>query len=102
LFAGGSFSIGLFAAGAICLGVISAGAISIGDFSVGALAIGKYVAIGDNARAMIAIGQTQAYGSLFQKVGDLTFEEINTVKNLMDANVPAFLYLAKEFFKFFL
>jgi hypothetical protein len=78
------------------------GAISIGDFSVGALAIGKYAAIGDNARAMIALGDTQATGSLFQTTEDLSTQELLTVKQLLDANVPAYLSWAKDIFQFIL
>lgn len=98
----GCFSIGVFALGAISFGLISIGAIAIGDFSVGALAVGKYFALGDNARAMIAIGDTQATGSLFQKIGELTTQDVNTVKKLLDMNVPNYLSWAKEMIKLFL
>lgn len=102
----GCFAAGVFAAGAISFGIISLGAIAIGDFSVGALAIGKYVAIGDNARAMIAIGDTQAIGSIYQRtdvtVTKLTGQEIAYIKNLIDANVPSYLSWAKEIIKLFL
>jgi hypothetical protein len=66
------------------------------------LAIGKYAASGDYARAMIALGDTQAKGSLFQKTGDLSAHELLTVKQLLDANVPAYLSWAKDIFQFFL
>ncbi|MGN0629596.1 MAG: helix-turn-helix domain-containing protein [Oscillospiraceae bacterium] len=95
----GCFSAGIFSAGAISLGVISFGAIASGDFSVGALAIGKYFAMGDDARAVIALGDTRATGSLFEKLGKLTKEEIDEVKMLLDSCVPAYLYWAKEFIK---
>ena len=108
----GCFSIGVFAAGAISLGIISLGAIAIGDFSVGALTIGKYFALGDNARAMIAIGDTQAIGSVYQKscelisqnvtVMTLTQQDIATVKDLLDKIVPSYLSWAKEIIKLFL
>lgn len=98
----GCFSIGVFALGAISFGLISTGAIAIGDFSMGALAVGKYFALGDNARAMIAIGDTQATGSLFQKIGELTTQDVNTVKKLLDTNVPNYLSWAKEMIKLFL
>lgn len=62
----GLLSLGLLALGVLTIGVISIGAISIGIFSLGALAFGKYaagacaiasdIAIGDYARANIAIG----------------------------------------------
>ena len=108
----GCFSIGVFATGAISLGIISLGAIAIGDFSVGALSVGKYFALGDNARAMIAIGDTQAIGSVYQKSSEViaqnitarTFTEadITTVKNLLDTIVPSYLSWAKEIIKLFL
>ncbi len=112
LLSAGCFSVGVFAAGAISIGIISLGAIAIGDFSVGALAIGKYFALGDNARAMIAIGDSQAVGSVFQKsseliaqnitVRTLTEADITTVKNLLDTIVPSYLSWAKEIIMLFL
>lgn len=98
----GCFSIGIFAAGAISLGIISFGAIAIGDFSVGALSVGKYFALGDNAKAMIAIGDTEAAGSVFEKVGELTAQEIIDVKELLDAAVPSYFHWAKEIIMIFI
>lgn len=82
--------------------MVSLGAVAVGDFSVGALAIGKYFALGDNARAMIAIGDTEAVGSVFQKIGKLTGQDILTVKQFLDTIVPSYLSWAKEFVKLFL
>ena len=98
----GCFSIGIFTAGAICLGIISTGAIAIGDFSIGALSIGKYFALGDNARAMIALGDTKATGDVFQKIGELSEQDITTVKQSLDTVVPTYLSWAKEIIKMFL
>lgn len=95
----GSFSVGVLSAGAISFGIISLGAIAFGDFSVGALSIGKYFAIGDNARAMIALGDTEASGSLFQKIGELTAEDRSTVKELIEAVVPSYLSWASSIIK---
>lgn len=92
----GCYSVGVFATGAISLGIISLGAIAIGDFSVGALSIGKYFALGDNARAMIALGDTKAAGSVFQKIGELSTQDITAVKHSLDTIVPAYLSWAKE------
>ncbi len=97
----GCFSIGLLAAGAISLGVISFGAIAIGHFSVGALSIGKYFALGDHARALIALGDTEAAGSVFQKIGRLTAKDSLAVKELLDTTVPSYLSWAKDFIKLF-
>ena len=102
LLSAGCFSIGVFAAGAISLGIISFGAIAIGDFSVGALSVGKYFALGDNARAMIALGDTEAAGSVFQKIGELSTQDITAVKQSLDTIVPTYLSWAKEIIKLFI
>ena len=98
----GCFSVGVFATGAISLGVISLGAVAIGDFSVGALSVGKYFALGDNAKAMIALGETQAAGNVFQKIGELSAQDITAVKQSLDTIVPNYLSWAKEIIKLFL
>lgn len=98
----GCISIGVFATGSISLGIISIGAIAIGDFSVGALSIGKYLAIGDNARAMIALGRTEAIGSVFQKIGEPTAGDYSAVKELLDTTVPSYFSWAKDIIKLFL
>lgn len=98
----GCFSIGVLTAGAVSLGIISIGAIAIGDFSVGALAVGKYFALGDHARAMIAIGDTQAAGSVLQKMGELTAHDMTAIKEALDMVVPSYLSWAKEIIKLFL
>lgn len=98
----GSFAAGILAAGAISFGVISMGALAVGDFSVGALAIGKYVAIGGSARAAIALGNTEAIGSVYQHIGQLSSQDAAFVKQLIDSNVPSYLAWAKEFIKLFI
>ncbi len=100
LLAAGAFALGLFAVGAIGIGLISFGALSVGCFSTGALAIGKYAAVGDHAHSMIAIGRTVADGSVYRHIGDITTADISKVAGWLDANVPAWLSLAKEIFKF--
>ncbi len=100
--AAGCFAIGAFATGAICLGVVSLGAVSVGEFSVGALAVGKYAALGDHARAMIALGDSRAVGSVFQHCGDLSAQETEQVLQLLDQITPAWLDWAKAFFRLFL
>ena len=102
LLSAGYFSIGVFATGAISLGIISLGAIAIGDFSVGALSVGKYFALGDNARAMIALGDTEAAGTAFQKIGELSAQETSAVKQALNTIVPTYLSWAKEIIKLFI
>lgn len=98
----GVFSAGFIAFGAICLGILSAGAIAVGDFSVGALAIGKYFAWGDYAQALIAVGDTKAIGSVYQKIGTISAQNIIEIKQLLDINVPSYLFWAKDLVKIFL
>lgn len=98
----GCFSAGILSAGAVSLGIVSVGALSVGDFSVGALSIGKYAALGDNAKAMIAMGDTKAAGSLFSRVGELSGADVSLVKTLLDENVPAYLSWAAALFKLFI
>ena len=101
LFSAGCFSFGIFSTGAISFGIISIGAIAIGDFSIGALAIGKYFALGDTVQAMICIGDSKALGSVFQKVGSLSRDEIELVSAYLDDIVPNYLSWAKEIIKVF-
>lgn len=93
---------GIIAFGAVSIGVVSVGALSVGCFSVGASANGKYFAMGDHAQALIALGNTKATGSVYQKLGELTKNEISTVKELLDVNVPSFFSWAKAIIKLFL
>ena len=102
LLAVGSIALGLFAAGAISVGLISFGALSVGYFSVGALAIGKYVAVGDHAHALIAIGESVAEGSVYSHIGTLSSADMPRIVELLDANVPSWLGWAKEIFKFYM
>ncbi len=103
----GLLSIGCFAAGAVAVGcfgwgVICLGAIATGDFSLGAIATGKYFAKGDYAQGMIAIGKTEAVGSVFQKIGDLTAADRETVRELLRSIVPGYLSWARDWISFFL
>lgn len=56
LLAVGAISVGVLSIGAISIGIFSLGAISIGKYAVGASAIASDIAVGDYARANIAIG----------------------------------------------
>lgn len=88
LIAVGCFAVGGLAVGAISLGIISIGAIAIGEFSIGALAVGRYFAYGDYASGMIACGGSNAVGSEFQKVGELTAADKEQIKAVMQDIVP--------------
>lgn len=98
----GCFALGIFSVGAISVGIIALGGVSVGKFAVGGVAMGKYLAYGGNAKAMIAIGNTKATGSVFEKIGSLSKEEVANVKHLLDVNVPEYLAWAKNIVKAFL
>ena len=100
----GSIAFGILSLGAISIGVFSIGALSVGMLSGGALAIGKYIAIGDNASAMIAFGISEAEGSLYHYVGDiwnLPKVESEAALSLLEERIPSVLNWAKELFKAF-
>lgn len=111
LFALGAFALGLISIGAISVGVIALGAIgvglfsiaalSIGQFSIGALSIGNYFAWGDKARAAIAIGKSEAIGTLYQAAA-ITMENRREIISLLDQNVPTVFIWLKEIVKLFL
>lgn len=88
LFSAGAIAVGVIAVGAVSLGVLSLGALAIGKFSFGALAIGKYLAAGDHARAMIAIGKSEAIGTLYQGAPEMVEENRALITSLLDQHVP--------------
>lgn len=98
----GTIALGLFTVGAIGVGIISFSTLSIGYFSSGALAIGKYIAVGDHAYAMIAIGGSVAEGSVYQHIGSILPSDTPLIVEWLDTNVPSWLGLAKEIFEFFI
>ena len=98
----GVIAIGVVAIGAISVGIVSVGALSVGLFSVGAMAIGKFFAMGDTATAMIALGKTTAIGEAYQKLGELSAQDIADIKNQLDTNTPWYFAWAKEIIKTFL
>lgn len=102
LLALGAISIGVIACGAISIGILSVGALSIGYFSIGAKAIGKYLAIGDHAEAMIAVGRTYAIGSIYQYQGENYLQLQETILPLLDQYVPIYFSWVKSILQFFL
>lgn len=98
LAAAGCFAAGLVAAGAVALGALSLGAVACGGFSAGALALGAYGALGDHAQAMVALGDSEAVGSVFSYLGDLTPAARATALEALDRVTPAWLGWAKDLF----
>lgn len=101
LLAAGAISVGVIAFGAISIGFLAVGAVAIGEFSVGALSIGKYLAIGDEARAMIAIGKTKAIGTLYQAKA-ITAANRQEIISLLDQKVPVIFRWLKAIVKLFI
>ena len=93
---------GILAFGAVSIGVVSVGALSVGCFSMGAAANGRYLAVGDHARALIALGGTRAAGRVYQAVGEPAEAELSMVRKQLDEIVPFYLSWAKELAKLFL
>ena len=93
--------IGRNAKGFVAVGLNARGVIAIGHFSVGALSVGKYFACGDHAQAMIALADSEASGTVFQKIGELSAQDITAVKQSLDTVVPSYLSWAKEMIKLF-
>lgn len=93
LFAVGSIALGAVAIGAIAVGILAIGALSVGLISVGALAMGHYLAVGDHAYGMIAMGQTVADGRLWESLRSfrLTDSELTEVENLLREHCPKLL-----------
>ena len=77
LLAVGSIAVGLIAVGAIAVGILAIGALSAGLISVGAFSIGQYLAVGDHAYGMIAVGDSVAAGKIFSGQG-LTAAELES------------------------
>lgn len=84
----GSLAVGVIAGGAISVGVFTAGAVAVGQFSFGAFAVGQQVAIGDVAHGNIALGFSEAVGSIYEEVqaADGSFD-YQAMINAIDANV---------------
>lgn len=78
------------------------GSIAFEDFLSGALSIGKYFAYGASSKGMIAIGDDNTSGSLFRLVGEMTAQDKEIVKQLLDENVPAYLSWVKNIIELFL
>lgn len=98
----GSVALGLLAAGAISIGIVSFGALSVGYFSTGALAIGKYIAVGDHAQALIAVGKSVAEGSVYSHTGDVSSADLPRILEWLDRNVPSWLDWANNIFQFYI
>lgn len=96
----GSLAVGVIACGAICVGVFTMGALAVGQFSFGALAVGQQVAIGDSAHGNIALGFSEAVGSIYEEVqaADGSFDH-QAMLAAIDANVPGYFRIFASWMK---
>lgn len=97
----GSIAVGLLAFGAIAVGVFAAGAMAIGSFSCGALAMGQYAALGDTARAAVAIGKSEAAGTALELWTKPGTREAAEIARVLDVLTPWWLGWAKRLFLLF-
>ena len=97
LLAAGAVSVGLVALGAVSVGIFALGALAVGQFAVGALAVGNYAAYGDVARGAVAVGMSEAVGSVYQSL----HADRNTVAALLEQTVPGWLRWAADWFMAF-
>lgn len=87
LLAVGTISVGTFSIGAISIGIFSFGAVAIGKYAVGAASIASDIAIGDYAKANIAIGNkveginTLPLDASVEKVKSLIKQEYPNLKD---------------------
>jgi len=97
LLAVGVMSAGIFSIGAISIGIFSLGAVSIGKYAFGAVAIASDIAIGDYAKANIAIGN---------KVKGINTISLDTsvvdIKNLIKQEYPNLSKWIMDIINFFI
>ncbi|MDE6386530.1 MAG: helix-turn-helix domain-containing protein [Lachnospiraceae bacterium] len=96
----GSLAVGVIACGAICVGVFTLGALAVGQFSFGALAVGQQIAIGDSAHGNIALGFSEATGSIYEEIraADGSFDH-QAMLAAIDANVPSYFRIFASWMK---
>ncbi len=96
----GDFAIGVVAIGAFCVGIFSMGALAVGQFSFGAIAIGQQVAVGDVARGDIALGFSEATGTVFQQItGKQGGFDPQDVLRAIDEHVADYWFIFKQWIK---
>ena len=96
LLAAGAVSLGTFSFGAISIGVFSYGALAIGKYAFGAMAIASDIAVGDNANAHIAIGNT-VHGANTLPL-NTSFEELRNTLKQSYPNLPEWIINTVYFF----
>lgn len=97
LLAIGVMSAGIFSIGAISIGIFSLGAVSIGKYAFGAVAIASDIAIGDYAKANIAIGNK------VKGINTLSLDaSVVDIKNLIKQEYPNLSKWVMDIINFFI
>ncbi|ENK1244165.1 helix-turn-helix transcriptional regulator [Clostridium botulinum] len=97
LLAIGVMSAGIFSIGAISIGIFSLGAVSIGKYAFGAVAIASDIAIGDYAKANIAIGNK------VKGINTLSLDaSVVDIKNLIKQEYPDLSKWVMDIINFFI
>ena len=96
----GSLAVGVIAGGAVSVGVFTMGAVAIGQFSFGAFAMGQQIAIGDAAYGNIALGFSEAGGTVYEEIraADGSFDYQSMI-NAIDANVAGHWHIFASWMK---
>ena len=96
----GSLAVGVIAGGAVSVGVFTMGAVAIGQFSFGAFAMGQQIAIGDAAYGNIALGFSEAGGTIYEEIraADGSFD-YQAMLNAIDANVAGHWHIFTNWMK---
>lgn len=102
LIAIGAIAAGILSLGAVAVGTFSLGACAIGQFAVGAAAMGNYAALGDAATAAVAIGASEANGSLYSLAAyPISPQEKMEIAAILDQIVPWYFGIFKKLFLLF-
>lgn len=103
LLAFGAFAAGILSVGAVAVGIFGTGACAVGQFAVGAAAFGNYAALGDSAKAAVAIGASEANGALYNLTGHtISAQEKLEIAGILEKTVPWYLSVFKKIFLLFL
>lgn len=92
LLALGSLVAGGIVCGGVCVGILALGGVAVGEFAFGGLAVGQYFAWGDIAQGMHAIGKSEAVGTCFEHLGELTAADKTELVQSLYKEVPGIFH----------
>lgn len=92
LLALGSIAAGGIACGGVSAGLLAFGGVAAGCFAIGGFATGQYLALGDIAEGMHAIGKTDAAGTCFEHLGELSEVDKALLVQSLYKETPGFFH----------